>query len=312
MYSKSFSINPRKININKNITKHSLLKEKSYFRSYHKNKKKELKLPDLKKSFNIYNKTRSKSLYYNNKANKKISFKYSKLFPTSINDALHRNDNNIKTSKTNGSLTESNLNNLEQNINIKPTKKFRQYKKFFETSSLINNQGANISNDIKNNPFMRKIEDLNKINQFEIIFHNNIMQNIKAVYGKNKKGFFKIEHTTKSKDAIGTGYICENDNNIFSVSDMIERMNPISTLKFSNLLRKDYKEFLGYEYKKKKNKKDNNNNNEKDNNNNNKDNNNNKKDNNNIDIKEINKRNEEEFNKKNFYYRYKIDTNVDL
>ena len=253
MYSKSFSINPRKININKNITKHSLLKEKSYFRSYHKNKKKELKLPDLKKSFNIYNKTRSKSLYYNNKANKKISFKYSKLFPTSINDALHRNDNNIKTSKTNGSLTESNLNNLEQNINIKPTKKFRQYKKFFETSSLINNQGANISNDIKNNPFMRKIEDLNKINQFEIIFHNNIMQNIKAVYGKNKKGFFKIEHTTKSKDAIGTGYICENDNNIFSVSDMIERMNPISTLKFSNLLRKDYKEFLGYEYKKKKN-----------------------------------------------------------
>ena len=67
------------------------------------------------------------------------------------------------------------------------------------------------------------------------------------------------------------------------------------------------------EYKRKKNKKDNNNN-EKDNNNNNKDNNNNnnKKDNNNIDIKEINKRNEEEFNKKNFYYRYKIDTNVDL
>ena len=66
---------------------------------------------------------------------------------------------------------------------------------------------------------------------------------------KLKKGFFKIEHTTKSKDALGTGYVCENHNNIFSVSDMIERMNPISTLKFSNLLKKDYKEFLGYENK---------------------------------------------------------------
>ena len=271
MYNKSFSVNPRKINIHNKSARHSLLKDISYFRSFHKNKKKELKLPNLKKSFNSYNKTktRSKTFYHDHKGNKKLSYKYSKLFPTSTNEIFHRNNNNIKTNKTNsktfGSLTDSNLNALEQskmnlpknedtsNINIKQTKKFRQYKKFFETSSLINNQGINISNDIKNNPFMRKIEDLNKINQFEIIFHNNIMQNIKSVYGKTKKGFFRIEHITKSKDAIGTGYICENDNNIFSVSDMIERMNPISTLKFSNLLRKDYKEFLGYENKKKKN-----------------------------------------------------------
>ena len=261
MYNKSFSVKLRKINIHNKSTRHSLLKDISYFRSYHKSKKIELKLPNLKKSFNSYNKTktRSKTFYNGHKENKKLSYKYSKLFPTSTNEIFHRNNENIKTNttnKTNGSLTESNLLPKKEdnnNINIKQTKKFRQYKKFFETSSLINNQGINISNDIKNNPFMRKIEDLNKINQFEIIFHNNIMQNIKSVYGKTKKGFFRIEHTTKSKNAIGTGYICENDNNIFSVSDMIERMNPISTLKFSNLLRKDYKEFLGYENKKKKN-----------------------------------------------------------
>ena len=242
--------------------------------SFHKDKKKELKLPELKHPID-FNKIRSKSLCCNKyKHNKGVNYKYSKIFPTSINETFYGNSN-ISRNNMKETLTESNIdkskiskndkNILEQsesnkynneekniNINIKPTSKFKEYKKFFETSSLIKNQGMNISNDIKNNPFMRKIEDLNKINHFEIIFHNNIMQNIKTVYEKTKKGFFKIEHTTKSKDALGTGYICENHNNIFSVSDMIERMNPLSTLKFSNLLRKDFREFLGYETKKEK------------------------------------------------------------
>jgi hypothetical protein len=187
----------------------------------------------------------------NKAATKKIK-RYSSLFPTSINQTFYKNRsfNSLKDT-----ITESNFESNKSN-KITINNKFKEYQKLLEASSeLISKKNINLSNEINNNPFMRKIEDLNKISHFEIIFHNSIMQNIKAVYEKTKKGFFKIEHITKSKNALGTGYICENHNNIFSVSDMIERMNPISTLKFSSLLQKDYKEFLGYEKEKKKNKK---------------------------------------------------------
>ena len=254
-----------------NSNGHSLINEESKinnFNSFNKNKKKELNLPKMKNHISKYNKTR-KSLsnsFYNSK--RKIPNIKNNIFPTSINETFYRNKKSINNSMK-GTLTESNIGNSKyssnNNIFFEPDNsskineenkifnknsrisRFKEYQNFMETSSsLIKSNGRNLSNDIKNNPFMRKIEDLNKINQFEIVFHNNIMNNIKKVYEKTKKGFFKIEYATKSKDLFGTGYVCENQNNIFSVSDMIERMNPISTLKFSNLLRKDYKEFLGY------------------------------------------------------------------
>ena len=267
----SFNIHPKKsISLNKNIIKqrksnnntrlflfNEISETNSNFHSSKKNTKKELKLPSMRNPINYIN-TRT-----------------SKIFPTSLNENFYRNTSeNIKNSlketisesfkdisrlskndKLISEYNKLNKNNEEENFIIKPTSKLKEYQRLVETSSLIKYQSKNISNDIKNNPFMRKIEDLNKINDFEIIFHNSIMENIKAVYAKTKKGFFKIEHTTKSKDALGTGYVCENHNNIFSVSDMIERMNPISTLKFSKLLKKDYKEFLGYENKIKKHRK---------------------------------------------------------
>ena len=216
-----------------------------------------------------YNNNKNKiktSLYASNRKinNKnKYNIKNSNFFPTSINETFYHNNNNsnksiikqkqLKTEsglETNKSNTNININNLNS---TKKNNKFKEYQKLLENSSnIININSINLTRDINQNPFMRKIEDLNKINEFEIMFHNSIMSNIKSVYEKTKKGFFKIEHTTKDKNIIGSGYICENNNNIFNVSDMIERMNPISTLKFSKLLRKDYKEFLGYEKKKKK------------------------------------------------------------
>ena len=265
MHHYSFSIIPKKsFSLKKNIinkrkseynTRRFLFNEfnetNNKFLSGKKNSKKGLKLPNLKNPINYFYP------------------KSSKLFQTSLNEKFFRNKNEniintLKETSTESFKDNSKISKKDKTISgyskllknyeedsfvIKPTSKLKEYKRLVETSYLIKNQSRNISNDIKNNPFMRKIEDLNKINDFEIIFHNSIMQNIKAVYGKTKKGFFKIEHTTKSKDALGTGYVCENQNNIFSVSDMIERMNPISTLKFSNLLKKDYKEFLGYENK---------------------------------------------------------------
>ena len=244
---KSLSTNKRKISLVKNKNSIEMNKTNSnLFTSYVKNTKKKkssIKLPLMHINSPNFNKTQKSFSHtisnINNKTPKnKINMKYSCLFPTSINESLY---------KKNSINTEANMEN------VKGSKKFKEYQKIMETSSLlINQQGMNISNDIKNNPFMRRIEDLNKINQFEIIFHNSIMQNIQAIYAKTKKGFFNIEHTTKSKNVQGTGYICENKNHIFGVSDMIERMNPISTLKFSKLLRKDYKEFLGYENKNKK------------------------------------------------------------
>ena len=254
---KSLSTNKRNSSFQKSkySTEFSKTNSNNIFTSYMNNTKKKkslLKLPQMYINPLSLNKTPT-SYSYNLSSNKtpknKINIKYSCLFPTSINESIYKK-NNINSSTNNNTketITESNYEN------VKGSKKFKEYQKIMEASShLINQQGMNISNDIKNNPFMWKIEDLNKINHFEILFHKSILQNIQAVYEKTKKGFFKIEHTTRAKNALGTGYVCENKNNIFEVSDMIERMNPISTLKFSELLRKDYKEFLGYENKNKK------------------------------------------------------------
>ena len=268
---KSFSINEKynkkrinpisNFNLNNNfiLTETNKFNNDGNYNSFFKKKKSLLKLPQMISPININSKARlSYSLYSSKNKNKspkkRINTKYSNIFPTSLNETFYKNNkNNINPNNLKETITQS---NTEQSKSISSHySKFKEYQKLMEANSfLIKQEGLNISSDIKNNPFMRKIEDLNKINHFEIIFHNNIMQNIKSVYAKTKKGFFKIEHTTKSKDALGIGYVCENQNNIFNVSDMIERMNPVSTLKFSNLLTKDYQEFLGYEKKKKKNK----------------------------------------------------------
>ena len=254
---KSLSTNKRNSSFRKSkySTEFSKTNSNNIFTSYMNNTKKKkslLKLPQMYINPSNLNKTPT-SLSYNLSKNKtpknKINIKYSCLFPTSINESIYKK-NNINSSSNNNTKETITESNYEK---VKGSKKFKEYQKIMEASSLlINQQGMNISNDIKNNPFMWKIEDLNKINHFEILFHKTILQNIQAVYEKTKKGFFKIEHTTRAKNALGTGYVCENKNNIFEVSDMIERMNPISTLKFSELLRKDYKEFLGYENKNKK------------------------------------------------------------
>ena len=254
---KSLSTNKRNSSFRKSkySTEFSKTNSNNIFTSYMnytKKKKSLLKLPQMYINPSNLNKTPT-SLSYNLSKNKtpknKINIKYSCLFPTSINESIYKK-NNINSSSNNNTKETITESNYEK---VKGSKKFKEYQKIMEASSLlINQQGMNISNDIKNNPFMWKIEDLNKINHFEILFHKSILQNIQAVYEKTKKGFFKIEHTTRAKNALGTGYVCENKNNIFEVSDMIERMNPISTLKFSELLRKDYKEFLGYENKNKK------------------------------------------------------------
>ena len=254
---KSLSTNKRNSSFRKSkySTEFSKTNSNNIFTSYMNNTKKKkslLKLPQMYINPSNLNKTPT-SLSYNLSKNKtpknKINIKYSCLFPTSINESIYKK-NNINSSSNNNTKETITESNYEK---VKGSKKFKEYQKIMEASSLlINQQGMNISNDIKNNPFMWKIEDLNKINHFEILFHKSILQNIQAVYEKTKKGFFKIEHTTRAKNALGTGYVCENKNNIFEVSDMIERMNPISTLKFSELLRKDYKEFLGYENKNKK------------------------------------------------------------
>ena len=123
--------------------------------------------------------------------------------------------------------------------------------------SLIRNEGFHISKNINNNPFMRKIENLKNVNKFEIIFHKAIMKNIISAQQKNKTGFFQGDccGVNTNKDKMKGIYICENRANIYNISEMIDRMNPSSVVKFNELLRKDYKEFLGYNKKDYRNKK---------------------------------------------------------
>lgn len=211
-------------------------------------------------------------------------------FPTSINEISNRNkkvkkigissinikennkynktENNFYSNKNKNSKIklkkqiDKNTNkdtiiNTNNNYNILISK-FKEYQKQIEPSfSIIKNEGNIISKDINNNPFMRKIINLKDINQFEIIFKNTIMKNIIEVQEKSKTGFFQGECSgvSTNKGISGGNYICENRANIFNVSEMIDRMNPSSVVKFNKLLKKDYKEFLGYNKKDYRNKK---------------------------------------------------------
>ena len=128
------------------------------------------------------------------------------------------------------------------------------------TFSIIKNKANNISKDIESNPFMRKIENLNDLNKFEIVFHKTIMNNITEIQRNKRSGFFRGEvcgiNTNKNK--VNGNYISESKSNIFNITEMIDKMHPFSCLKFNKLLRKDYKEFLGNRnnYQKKKTKKE--------------------------------------------------------
>ena len=232
------------------------------------------------KLINLDNKYKTNSNFSNN------------LFPTSINEISDINKNkkkigginiseNTKYNKTEnnfytpnkklqkfskiifGKQNERNVNKENLYVNNNPLiLKFKEYQKKIEPSfSLIKNSGIILSKKINNNPFMRKIENLKNINQFEIIFHKSIMNNIIEEQKKGKTGFFQGEccGVNTNKDKSNGIYICENRANIFNVSEMIDRMNPLSVMKFNELLRKDYKEFLGYnkkDYRNKKSKKE--------------------------------------------------------
>jgi len=232
-----------------------------------------------------YNKN-NKNVFNNNNINKtKISYS-NNIFPTALNDIskIYKNKINLTENKygnTKYNKTENNFFSSQKkfpkiskiklskiNKNVKDVidinnkdgiiSKFREYQKQIEPSlSLIRNEGYNISKNINNNPFMRKIENLKDINQFEIIFHKSIMNNIMAVHQKSKTGFFQGDccGVNTNKDKSKGIYICENRSNIFNVTEMIDRMNPSSVVKFNELLRKDYKEFLGYNKKDYRNKK---------------------------------------------------------
>ena len=169
---KALSIKKRNNSLNKN--KYSIEMNKTntntnnLFTSYMKNtknKKSLLNFPSIYINPSDISKTRTSYSYNisNNKTPKnKINIKHSCLFPTSINESLYKKNNII---------TELNYEN------VRGSKKFKEYQKKMEESSfLINEQGKLISNDIKNNPFMWKIEDLNKINHFEILFHKSTRQ----------------------------------------------------------------------------------------------------------------------------------------
>lgn len=224
---------------------------------------------------------------------KKNNILLNNLFPTSINEISEINKSK-KTNKTINSIRineNKNYNKTENNYysnkkkfeiipKIKLTKKinknphkeildnnsyyntlisnFKEYQKQIGSSfSLIKTTGRSISQEINNNPFMRKIENLRNINYFEILFKNTIMKNVKTIQEKSKTGFFLGEcaGVNSNKNKLSGNYICENRANIFNVSEMVDKMNPASVVKFNKLLRKDYKEFLGYNKKDYRNKK---------------------------------------------------------
>lgn len=213
-------------------------------------------------------KNNSKTQRINNNK-EKINFQ-SNIFPTSINttsyentiwkDVHNKTDNNFylehkkKQKCYNIKLTKHNNNNNFASI-------FKEYQKKMEpTFSIIKNKASNISKDIESNPFMRKIENLNDLNKFEIVFHKTIMNNITEIQRNKRSGFFRGEvcgiNTNKNKT--NGNYISESKSNIFNITEMIDKMHPFSCLKFNKLLRKDYKEFLGNRnnYQKKKTKKE--------------------------------------------------------
>ena len=237
------------------------------------------KCVSLDNNHKVKNKLSSNNTLFDEKNNSKtqtininkerINFQ-SNLFPTSINTTSYENtiwqnihnktDNNFylehkkKPKYYNIKLTKHHNNNFFTSI-------FKEYQKKMEpTFSLIKNKASNISKDIENNPFMRKIENLNDVNKFEIVFHKTIMNNITEIQKKKTSGFFrgKVCGINTNKNKANGNYISESKSNIFNITEMIDKMHPVSCLKFNKLLRKDYKEFLGNRnnFQKKKTKKE--------------------------------------------------------
>ena len=201
-------------------------------------------------------KNNSKTQIINNNNKETLNFQ-SNLFPTSINTTSYENaisynihnktDNNFylehkKRSKIhNIKLSKYNNNNLFTSI-------FKEYQKIMEHSfDIIKNKANNISKDIESNPFMRKIENLNDVNIFEVQFHKSIMNNITEIRQSKRNGFFRgeVSGVNTNKNKTSGCYVSESKSNIFNITEMIDKMHPLSCLKFNKLLRKDYKEFLG-------------------------------------------------------------------
>jgi len=180
------------------------------------------------------------------------------IFKTAINNktSLKRIRKGNRHYKTEANFRTKKKNEENKNVFVNNSiLKLKKYQKKMEFSyNKIRKRGNNINKDINNNPFMRKIENLNNINEFEIIFKNSIMRNIKEIQKDEKIGFFLGEccGVNTNKDKSGGYYVCENRANIYNISEMIDRMNPLSIFKFSELLRRDYKEFLDYNRGRKK------------------------------------------------------------
>lgn len=178
--------------------------------------------------------------------------------------------NNIKTFfKTSLNSIESNSNNIEQKRikKFKPMsktcEKFYQKKKkipkccrkkhkketmidflkskFMPSFDTIQKEITEITKNINNNPFMRRIEIAKKGSKFELVFKRSIFDEVMKIWEKRKTGFFLKGQYDKKNN----GYVCEDRANIFNVCEMLERMNPISVTKLNKMIKKDYKEFIG-------------------------------------------------------------------
>ena len=231
------------------------------------------------KNFFSDKKNNNKKIYnsIDNKNNTQVNFvNYS--FPTLIteikgnkgknnnenhNDQKDKKENNYylfqKRIKKNSlmKLTKKKNFSFDKNKNI-IFSKFKEYKRQIEPNfSFMEKVANNITKDIIKNPFMRKIENLNDLNKFEIVFHRSIMDNILEIKQKAKNGFFQGNcwTTTLNKDKETGSYVSENKANVYNISEMIDKMSPVSCLKFKNILIKDYKEFLEYNKKNLKKKK---------------------------------------------------------
>ena len=189
-----------------------------------------------------------------NNANSEPKYEKNKFFKTENNYYFNKKDNNKNNSviKLNKQKTYS----IDKNRNI-ILSRFKEYKRQIEPNfSLMEKAANNISKDIITNPFMRKIENLNDFNKFEILFHKSLMENILEIKKKAIKGFFQGNcwGMLSDKHKSSGSYISESKANVFNISEMIDRMSPQSCLKFNEILKKDYKEFLSLEKRKHKNK----------------------------------------------------------
>ena len=166
------------------------------------------------------------------------------LFQTEVN-CTQKNKGNTKAKPSNNTSSNFYLpktrnifpltcktNNNNEHLN-KIINKFKDYanNNFEPSMSKIDKAINNISENIKNNPFFRKIVDLNEVNKFERLFNNQIKIYVDDERKKKKIGFFMGDLKSNSGK-----YICENRSNVFNISDIIDKLSPISVKKFSGIL----------------------------------------------------------------------------